>query len=224
MRNASLTQERRESLIAVLPDEHFGIKDVKRVFVRHFPTLHFNEHRESDGHSRRPTTLDHRQRIRDENRHRTHVDTAVLSRLVHEWADTESVDDETDVNSADLQGFVRSELEALSAGINDFFQRSVECFYSRVLKIRECGDGIVSCPRCVGNYSCSAGQDEGQERRQGLTCSLIFWNGKGKWRKPNSAKHLARQVSCEKVQVNVSRMWTTWSIGDLARRSNVPRS
>ena len=38
----------------------------------------------------------------------------------HEWADTESFDDETDVNNADLQGFVRSELEALSTGIDDF--------------------------------------------------------------------------------------------------------
>ena len=38
----------------------------------------------------------------------------------HEWADTDSFDEDVDVNSADLQGFVRSELEALSAGIDDF--------------------------------------------------------------------------------------------------------
>ena len=30
MRKASLTQERRERLIAALPDEHFAINDVKR--------------------------------------------------------------------------------------------------------------------------------------------------------------------------------------------------
>ena len=53
MRKASLTQERRERLIAALPDEHFAINDVKRVSVRLFPELHINEHRESDGHSRR---------------------------------------------------------------------------------------------------------------------------------------------------------------------------
>ena len=29
----------------------------------------------------------------------------------HEWADAESVDEETHVNSAELQAFVRSELE-----------------------------------------------------------------------------------------------------------------
>ena len=50
MRKASLTQERRERLIAPLPDEHFAINDVKRVLVRLFPELHINEHRESDGY------------------------------------------------------------------------------------------------------------------------------------------------------------------------------
>ena len=34
VRKASLTQERRERLIAALPDEHLRINDVKRVFVR----------------------------------------------------------------------------------------------------------------------------------------------------------------------------------------------
>ena len=34
----------------------------------------------------------------------------------HEWPDTETVDEEIDVNSGDLQGFERSELEALSPG------------------------------------------------------------------------------------------------------------
>ena len=50
MRRASLTQDRRERLIAALPDEHFRINDVKRVLVRLFLELHLNEHRESDGH------------------------------------------------------------------------------------------------------------------------------------------------------------------------------
>ena len=49
MIKASLTQERRERLIAALPEEHFGINDVKRVLVRLYPELHVNEHRESDG-------------------------------------------------------------------------------------------------------------------------------------------------------------------------------
>ena len=52
MRKASLTQERRERLTAALPDEHFGINDVKS-FGEIFPGLRINEHRESDGHWRR---------------------------------------------------------------------------------------------------------------------------------------------------------------------------
>ena len=113
------------------------------------------------------TTLDPRQRIRDENTHRTHVDTAVLLRLVMS-GQTQSVDDETDVNSADLQGFVRSELGAASAGIDGVSQRFVQCLYSRrVLKIGECGKGIVLCPGSVDSQSCSPRQDEGQERREG---------------------------------------------------------
>ena len=56
MRTASMTQERRERLIAALLDEHFRINDVKRVLARLFPELHINEHREFDGQSRRPRT------------------------------------------------------------------------------------------------------------------------------------------------------------------------
>ena len=122
MRKASLTQERRERLIAALPDEHSAINDVKRVLVRLFPELHINEHRESDGYLRRsrndhtgPSSVyQRREQTSYPRRYRSTLATG------HERADTDSVDDETDVNSADLQGFVRSELEALSAGIDDF--------------------------------------------------------------------------------------------------------
>ena len=115
MRKASLTQERRERLIAALPDEHFGINHVKHVLVKLFPELHINEHphRESDGHTRRPrndhtgssSAYQRREQTSCARRYRSALGTG------HEWADTDSVDDETDVNSADLQGFVRSELE-----------------------------------------------------------------------------------------------------------------
>ena len=111
MRKASLTQERRERLIAALPDEHFAINDVKRVLVRLFPELLINEHRESDGYSRRSrndhtgpsSAYQRREQTSNPRRYRRALATG------HEWADTDSVDDETDVNSADLQGFVRSE-------------------------------------------------------------------------------------------------------------------
>ena len=122
MRKASLTQERRERLIAALPDEHFAINDVKRVLVRLFPELHISEHREPDGYSRRPRNEHTGCSSAYQRREQTSYPRRYRSTLAigQEWADTDSVDDETDVNSADLQGFVRSELEALSAGIEDF--------------------------------------------------------------------------------------------------------
>ena len=109
MRKASLTQERRERLIAALPDEHFAINDVKRVLVRLFPELHINEQRESDGHSWRSrndhtgfsSAYQRREQTSYQRRYRSTLSTG------HEWADTDSVGDETDLNSADLQGFVR---------------------------------------------------------------------------------------------------------------------
>ena len=95
-----------------------------------------------------------------------------------------------------------------------FSQRSLECSYSRrVLKVGECGNGIVFCPGSVGNHTCSPRQDEKQKRRQKWTSSLIFWKGQRKVAKTQLSQTFAGQVGCEKVEVNVSRVWTTWSLG-----------
>ena len=117
MRKAMLTHERRERLMAALQDEHFGINDVKRVLVRLFPEVHIIERRESDGRSRQPRN-DHAgsSSACQRREHTSHPRLATG----HEWAGTESVDDETDVISADLQEFVRSELETVSLGMGDF--------------------------------------------------------------------------------------------------------
>ena len=146
----------------MLPNEHFGISDVKRVLVRLFlnctsmssVSLKYT----LDG--RGTTTLDPRQRIRDENTHRTLVNVEVLSRLVMIGQTQKALTTNSNVLREVIWRCLQLELT--------IFQRYVECFYSRrVLKIGECGDGVVSCPRGVGNYSCSPRQDEGQERRQG---------------------------------------------------------
>ena len=117
MRKASLTQERRERLIAALPDEHFGSNDVARLF----PELNVNEHRESEGHSRRPRNDHAGSSSPYQRREHTSYPRRCRSALAtgHECADTESVDEEADVNVADLQVVVRSALEALPAGIDD---------------------------------------------------------------------------------------------------------
>ena len=140
MRQASMTQEWRERLTAALPSEHFGINDVKR-FCEIFPELPINEHGESDGQF---TTAEKRQRwilvsVSETRRHIVPTSIPQCSRDCHEWADTESVDDETGEFCGPCSA--RSELEALSLDVSD-----LSCvFYSRrVLKIGDCGDGIVS--------------------------------------------------------------------------------
>ena len=126
--------------------------------------------------------------------------------------DTDSVDDETDVNSADLQGFVRSELEALSAGIDDFPSDLSSVFtQEESSKLENVAMDFVFCPGSVGDHPCSPRQDERQERRQGRTCRLIFWKVQGKVAKTQLSQAFAVQVGCEKVEINVSRVWTTWS-------------
>ena len=108
MRKASLTQERRERLIAALPDEHFAINDVKRVFGQTISSTahHTNTFSLMDTHAGSLSPYQRREQTSYPRRYRSTLATG------HVWADADSVDDETEVNSADLQVFVRSELEA----------------------------------------------------------------------------------------------------------------
>ena len=155
MRKASLTQERRERLTAALPSEHFGINDVKRC-GEIFPEVHINEHRESDGHSRRLRNVrpGFSSSVSETRRHIAPTSMPQCSRDCHEWADTESVDDETERilrTSRVLRkvNWRRCHLELT------IFQRSVECFFHsrRVLKIGDCGDGTVSSPWSIVHES-----------------------------------------------------------------------
>ena len=92
-----MTHEWRERLTAALPDEHFGLNDVKRL-GEIFPELPINEHGESDGQL---TTAEKRQRrilvsVSETRRHIVPTSIPQCSWDCHEWADTESVDDETE--------------------------------------------------------------------------------------------------------------------------------
>ena len=87
-------------------------------------------------------TLDPRQ-YQGGNKRRTCVATAVLLRLSR---------DETDVNSEDLQGFVRSELEALSAGIDDFpGDLSIVSTQEESLKLENVALDLSSVPEALVN-------------------------------------------------------------------------
>ena len=161
------------------------------------------------------STLDARQRIREENKRRTHVAYRSTLAIGHEWADTDSVDDETDVNSGDLQGFVRSELEALSAGIEDFPSDLSSVFTSRgvLLKLENAAMDLSSGPEALVTIRAARDKMKGKSEGKGEPGVSFSGKGKGTWRKPNSAKTFAGQVSCEKDEINVSRVWTTWSLG-----------
>ena len=216
MRKASLTQERRERLIAALPDEHFAINDVKRVLVRLFPELHISEHRKSDGYSRRSrndhtgssSAYQRREQTSHPRRYRSTLATG------HEWADIDSVDDETDVNSADLQGFARSELEALSAGIDDFPSDLSSVFtQEESSKLENAAMDLSSVPEALVTIRAARDKMKGKSEGKGEPAVSFSGKGKGKWRKTQLSQTFAGQVSCEKVEVNVSRVWTTWSLG-----------
>ena len=193
MRKASLTQERRERLIAALPDEHFAINDVKRVLVRLFPELHINEHRESDGYSRRSRNEHTGPSSAYQRREQTSYPRRYRSALAtgHEWADTDSVDDETDVNSADLQGFVRSKLEALSAGIDDFPSDLSSVFtQDESSRLENAAMELSSVPEALVTIRAARDKMKGKSEGKGEPAVSFSGKGKGKWRKPNSVKHL----------------------------------
>ena len=201
MRKASLTQERRERLIAALPDEHFAINDVKRVLVRLFPELHINEHRESDGYSRRSRNDHTGPSSAYQRREQTSYPRRYRSTLAtgHEWADTDSVDDETGVNSADLQGFVRSELEALSAGIDDFPSDLSSVFtQEESSKLENAAMDLSSVREALVTIRAARDKMKGKSEGKGEPAVSFSGKGKGKWRKPNSAKHLQDKLAARK--------------------------
>ena len=184
--------------------------------MRQFPELHINEQRVFDGYSRRSRNDHTGPSSAYQRREQTSYPRRCRRTLAtgHEWADTDSADDETDVNSGDLLGFVRSELEALSAGIDDFPSDLSSVFaQEESSKLENATKDLSSVPEALVNHPCSPRQDEGQERRQGRTCSLIFWKRQGVVAKTQLSQTFVGQICCEKVEINVSRVWTTWSLG-----------
>ena len=199
MRKASLTQERRERLIFALPDEHFAI-----------PELHINEHRESDGHSRRSrndhtgpsSSYQRREQMSYPRRYRSNLATG------HERADTDSVDDETDVTSADLQGFVRSELEALSAGIDDFPSDPSSVFtQDESSRLENAAMDLSSVPEALMTIRAARDKMKGKSEGKGELAVSFSGKGRGKWRKPNSAKHLQDKLAARKSKSTQRGHW-----------------
>ena len=117
----------------------------------------------------------------------------------HEWADTESVDDETDVNSAHLQGFVRSELEALSSGIDDFSSDLSSVFtHEESTKLESAAMELSSVPQALVTIRAGRDKMKGKSESKCEPAVSFSGTGKGKWRKPCSSKHLQDKLAARK--------------------------
>ena len=118
------------------------------------------------------------------------------------------------MNSADLQGFVRSELEALSAGIDDFPSDLSSVFtQEESSKLENAAMDLSSVPEAL--VTIRAARDKMKGKSEGKGEPAVSFSGKrqGKVAKTQLSQTFAGQVSCEKVEINVSRVWTTWSLG-----------
>ena len=97
----------------------------------------------------------------------------------------------TKPNSADLQGFGRSELEALSAGIDDFPSDLPSIFtQEESSKLENAAMELSSVPEALITIRAARDKMKGKSEGKGEPAVSFSGNGKGKWRQPNSAKHL----------------------------------
>ena len=109
---------------------------------------------------------------------------------------------------------MRSEQEALSAGIDEFPSDLSSVFTEEESsKLEYAAMDLSSVPEALVTIRAARDNMKGKSEGKSELAVSFSGKGKGKWRKPNSAKHFAGQVSCEKVEINVSGVWTTWSLG-----------
>ena len=111
-------------------------------------------------------------------------------------------------------GFVRSELEALSAAIDDFSSDLSSVFtHEESSKLENAAMELSAVPEALVTVRAARDKMKGQSEGNGEPAVPFSGNGQGKVAKTQLSQTCARQFSCEKVQVNVSRNWTTWSLG-----------
>ena len=170
--------------------------------VRLFPELHINEHREVHGQSRRPKTVNagpsptyqRQENASYPGRYRSALATG------HERADTDRVDEETDVSSADLQGLVRSELEALSARIADLSSELSSVFtHEESAKLENAAMESSAVPEALMTVRAARDKMKGKSEGKGEPAVSFCATGKGKWRKP-IAKHLQDKLAARKAK------------------------
>jgi hypothetical protein len=121
LHKAGLTEERRERVLAKLPDEHFPLKEIRAIVVRLFPTIHHRERgamQHPAQHARRDERFGNRgnhQTSGGQQRGKSRDAYAVEDDAVPVEAEAvEEHDDRDDNIEGDFQDAIRSELEGLS--------------------------------------------------------------------------------------------------------------
>ena len=157
-----------------MPDEHIEINDLKHVLFGD------NEHRELEGYSQRSRNDHAGSSSTHQKREHTSYPRRCRSALAtcHEW---QAQKGETDKNSADLQGFVQSELGALSAGIDVSSIDILKIFTHEAMELSFVPAALVTI---------RAARDKMKGKSEGKGEPVVSFSGKGngKWRKQNSAK------------------------------------
>ena len=119
----------------------------------------------------------------------------------HEWADTDSVDEDVDVNSADLQGFVRNELEALSAGMGDFSSELQSVFtHEESANLESAAMDLSAVPEALVTVRAAGDKMQDKSEGKGELAVSFSGKGKGKCRKPSSAKHLQDKLAAREAK------------------------
>ena len=100
------------------------------------------------------------------------------------------------MNPADLQGFVRSELEALSSGIGDVSSDLSSVFtHEESSKLENAAMEFSAVPQALVTIRAARDKMKGKSEGKGELAVSFSGKGKGKWRKPNSAKHLQDKLA-----------------------------
>ena len=119
----------------------------------------------------------------------------------HKWADTESVDEEVVVNSADLQGFVRSELEALSAGIGDFsIDLSRAFIHKESSKLENGAMELSAVPEALVTVRAPEIRRRPRVKARVSRQSHSLEMARKKWRRPSSANHLQNKLAAREAK------------------------
>ena len=72
---------------------------------------------------------------------------------------------------------------------------------------------LSSVPEALVTIRAARDKMKGKSEGEGDPAVYIFWKGKREVARTQLSQTFAGQIGCEKVEVNVSQVSTTWSLG-----------